>query len=89
MEERREFSRIVVPIEIEMFLEGQEPLTLETMDIGHDGAFIKAAPSQCPEVGTVVALKLKAKLGGEEPPTVQAKVMRTTRHGMGVHFIDA
>ena len=87
--DQRNFARIPVPMNIEVRIEGAEMVVLETIDISNGGAFIKATPEQCPALGTEIALKVKGSLGGEEPPTVRALVVRTTQDGMGVQFLDS
>ncbi len=87
--EQRNFVRIPVPMDIEVQMDGAEATVLETIDISNGGAFIRAAAEQCPAVGSEVSLKVKGSLGGEEPPTVRARVVRTTSEGMGVAFLDS
>ena len=86
--DKRAFARIPVPMDIEVRIDGAEMMVLETVDISNGGAFIKVEPEQCPAVGTELSLKVKGLLGGEEPPTVRARVARTTIEGMGVEFLD-
>ena len=86
--DKRSFARIPVPMDIEVRIDGAEMMVLETVDISNGGAFIKATAEQCPSVGTELFLKVKGSLGGEEPPTVRARVARTTSEGMGVEFLD-
>lgn len=85
--DKRAFTRIPVPMDIEVRCEGTEMLVLETVDISNNGAFIKAQAHQCPPVGSELTLKVKGLLGGEEPPTVKARVVRITAEGMGVEFL--
>ncbi len=87
--DQRNFARIPVPMDIEVRIEGAEALILETVDISNGGAFIKTEPQQCPAIGTELLLKVKGALGGEDPPTVRARVVRTTDEGMGVEFLDS
>jgi hypothetical protein len=75
-------------MDVEVWVDGEEVTVLETVDISNGGAFIKVEPNQCPAVGTVLSLKVKGQLGGEEPPTVRAKVVRATPDGIGVEFLD-
>ena len=86
--DQRNFARIPVPMDIEVQVDGAEVVVLETSDISNGGAFIKAEPQQCPAIGTELSLRVKGQLGGEAPPTVQAKVVRVTDEGMGVEFIS-
>ena len=86
---QRNFARIPVPMDIEVRVEGAEMMVLETIDISNGGAFIKAEPHQCPAVGTELQLKVKGQLGGEAPPTVQARVVRINNEGMGVEFLPS
>lgn len=85
--DQRSFARIPVPMDIEVRRDGAEMVVLETTDISNGGAFIKAEPQQCPAIGTELSLRVKGQLGGEEPPTVQARVVRITQEGMGVEFL--
>ena len=87
--EQRNFARIPVPMDVEVRMGGDEMIVLETVDISNGGAFIKAEADQCPAVGTTLSLKVKGQLGGEEPPTVQARVVRITNEGMGVEFLSS
>lgn len=86
-DDNRSFSRIPLPMEVEVRVEGTEMMVLETIDISNGGAFIKAAAHQCPAIGTELSLKVKGNLGGEEPPTVRARVVRITGEGIGVKFL--
>ena len=87
--EQRNFARIPVPMDIEVRMDGAEMVVLETVDISNGGAFIKAEAEQCPTVGTTLSLRVMGQLGGEEPPTVQARVVRITNEGMGVEFLSS
>jgi hypothetical protein len=86
---KRSFARIPVPMDIEVRMEGAEMMELVTIDISNGGAFIKAEPQQCPPVGSLLSLKVKGQLGGDEPPTVQARVVRITAEGIGVEFLSS
>ena len=85
--DQRNFARIPVPMDIEVRMDGADMVVLETIDISNGGAFIKAEPQQCPPVGTELSLRVRGSLSGEEPPTVQARVVRITDEGMGVEFL--
>lgn len=85
--DKRAFSRIPLPMDIEVRAEGAEVMVLVTVDISNGGAFIKAEAGQCPAIGTELQLKVRGQLAGEEPPTVRARVVRTTAEGMGVQFL--
>ena len=87
--DQRNFARIPVPMDIEVRMDGAEMVLLVTVDISNGGAFIKAEPQQCPAIGTELSLRVKGQLGGEEPPTVQARVVRITNEGMGVEFLPS
>lgn len=86
---KRSFARIPVPMDIEVRREGAEMMVLVTVDISNGGAFIKAEPQQCPPIGSELSLKVIGQLGGEEPPTVQARVVRITDEGIGVEFLSS
>ncbi len=87
--DQRNFARIPVPMNIEVRLDGDDMMVLETLDISNGGAFIQATAEQCPAVDSEISLKVKGSLGGEEPPTIRARVVRTTTEGMGVAFLDS
>jgi hypothetical protein len=86
---KRNFARLPVPMDIEVRMDGAEMMVLVTVDISNGGALIKAEPQQCPPVGSLLSLKVKGQLGGEEPPTVQARVVRITAEGIGVEFLSS
>lgn len=86
---KRNFARLPVPMDVEVRMDGAEMMVLVTVDISNGGAFIKAEPQQCPPIGSVLSLKVKGLLGGEEPPTVQARVVRVTAEGIGVEFLSS
>ncbi len=89
--DKRNFARIPVPMDIEVRMDGAdtEMMVLETLDISNGGAFIKVEPERCPQIGAHLQLKVKGSLGGQEPPTVRARVVRTTDEGMGVVYLDS
>lgn len=87
--EQRNFARIPVPMDIEVRRDGAEMIVLETVNISNGGAFIKGGPEDCPAIGTELQLRVKGSLGGKAPPTMHARVVRTTSEGMGVEFLHA
>lgn len=88
--DKRAFVRIPVPMDIEVRIDDSNGvMVLETADISNGSAFIKATPEQCPAVGTEISLRVKGSRGGQEPPTLRARVARTTTEGMGVEFINS
>jgi hypothetical protein len=87
--DKRNFARIPVPMDIEVRRSGVEMMVLESADISNGGAFLKVEPRHCPPVGTELQLRVKGSLGGEEPPTMHARVVRTTHEGVGVEFLEA
>lgn len=88
MGDKRDFSRIPVPMDIEVQVNGAEDaLLLETLDISNSGAFIKASPEETLQAGTEVMLQVKGLFGGEAPPIVNAVVVRTTADGFAVRFL--
>lgn len=86
--DNRRFARIPLPMDIEVRFADGTQVEMVTVDISNGGAFIKVEPGQCPAIGSELQLKVKGQLGGEEPPTVRARVVRTTPEGMGVEFLD-
>jgi len=63
-------------------------LNLITSDICDGGVFVKAESDQILPVGSKVSLQVKAGLlAGDDPPLVQAEVVRVTAEGMGLRFL--
>jgi hypothetical protein len=86
--EQRHFVRIPLPMDVEVRVNGNEAMVLQTVDISNGGAFIKAEPEQCPAIGTELSLRVKGQLDGKEPPAVTAQVVRTTAEGMAVTYLE-
>ncbi len=63
-------------------------MNLITADICDGGVFLKAEEAQCLPVGSRVTLQVKAGLlAGDDPPLVDAEVVRTSADGMGLKFL--
>ena len=79
-----------VPIQLEVEFNHQETgvLTLMTKDISDTGIFIKIPPEDQPPLGTTAEVKLKNNFeDGEEPPTLEMKVVRQSKSGIGLIFV--
>lgn len=87
--EKRQYVRIEVPMPVEVTHPELGTFELVTADLCEGGVFLKARPEQCPAVGERITIKVKGGvLGGtDEPPTVEARVVRVTEKGMGVAFL--
>ena len=85
---KRQFSRIEVPMPINLTHPEHGTISLQTIDISDGGVFLKANANQCLAVGTEVTLQVKAGLlAGDDPPQVKAVVVRVTDEGMGLKFV--
>ncbi|MHB8257854.1 MAG: PilZ domain-containing protein [Acidiferrobacterales bacterium] len=87
MSENRRHERYAMSLEVEVFYAETGKLTLNTKDISDGGVFLYMPGQARPSVGTIMNLKLRGLLGGEEPPTVKVKVVRVTDDGVGLQFI--
>ena len=59
-----------------------------TKDISDTGVFITLELDKQPPLGTLAKVKLKNDFeDGEEPQTLEMKVVRKTKHGFGLEFI--
>lgn len=85
--DKRQFSRIKLPVSVEVSVNGAPPLLMTSRDISDGGVFLEA-DSAWPDVstGTQVQLKLNANLNGEPPPRIAGRVVRTTDEGIAVEF---
>ncbi len=87
MTENRRHERYAMSLEVEVSHVESGKTTLSTKDISDGGIFLYMPNQLRPAIGTVMHLKLRGLLAGEEPPTVKVKVVRTTDEGIGLQFI--
>ncbi|MHB8346806.1 MAG: PilZ domain-containing protein [Acidiferrobacterales bacterium] len=87
MTENRRYERYAMSLEVEVSYPEADKLTLSTKDISDGGVFLYMPNQPRPPVGTIMHLKLRGLLGGEEPPVVQVKVVRVTSDGVGLQFV--
>lgn len=86
----RQSTRVPIQIEVEFNHKKTGALTLTTRDISNSGIFIKIAPEKHPPIGTTAQVKIKNNFAdGEEPPTLEMKVVRHSKSGIGLLFIDS
>lgn len=88
MIENRKHERYAMSLEVEVIHAESGNLVLSTKDISDGGVFLYMRNQPCPPIGTVLHLKLRGLLGGEEPPTVKVTVVRTTEEGVGLRFVS-
>lgn len=63
-------------------------MELITADICDGGVFLKAGAEQCLPIGSRVTLQVRAGLlAGDDPPLVDAEVVRVGDGGMGLKFL--
>ena len=84
----RHSPRLPIKLEVEFNHEATGVICLQTKDISDSGIFIKLPPDQQPPVGTTAMVQLKNSFeDGEEPPTLEMRVVRRTKNGIGLVFI--
>lgn len=85
---KRRFTRIEVPMPINLAHPDHGTISLQSMDISDGGVFLKADTDLCLPLGSEVILQVKAGLlAGDDPPKVRAVVVRVTDDGMGLRFV--
>ncbi|MFQ5355398.1 MAG: PilZ domain-containing protein, partial [Mariprofundaceae bacterium] len=82
----REFSRIDVPVRVELSCEDGSKVEGSAYDISMNGLLMQV--DQAPEVGT--SCDLRILIGEHEPLTVDThgEVVRKDKNGIGVNFIN-
>jgi len=84
----RKAPRLPIQLDVEFNHQETGVITLITKDISDSGVFIKLAVEEYPPIGTVAKVKLKNDFeDGEEPPTLEMKVVRHSKGGIGLEFI--
>ncbi len=84
----RKAPRLPIQLDVEFNHQETGVITLVTKDISDSGVFIKLPVEEHPPIGTVVKVKLKNDFeDGEEPPTLEMKVVRHSNSGIGLEFI--
>jgi hypothetical protein len=85
--ERRNFRRMRVNFNVEIFHPMYGVAKLKTWDMSDGGIFILVDPKKTlPPEGTIVSVKVKGLLGKEDP-VVDMKVVRDTNDGVGLSFL--
>ena len=83
----RKAPRIPIKLEIEFDHLETGITTLLTKDISDTGVYIKLPPEEFPPIGSTAHVKLNNNFeDGEEPPTLEMKVVRHARSGIGLKF---
>ncbi len=60
-----------------------------TRNISDTGIFLIIEQGPRPIIGSTIKVRLQGNLGGgEEPPTLDMRVMRTESSGIGLRFLD-
>ena len=87
--ENRKHLRIGLVVDIELTLQGEDPIEVRTKNISDGGLFLVLDQIELPPVGTEVMVRLKNQLGdGEEPPINRAMVVRHDPDGIGLQFLE-
>ena len=84
----RKAPRLPIQLDVEFHHQETGVITLVTKDISDSGVFIKLATEEHPPIGTMAKVKLKNDFeDDEEPPTLEMKVVRHSKSGIGLEFI--
>lgn len=87
-ENKRKNPRIEVPMPVTLKQPDGHSMELITADICDGGVFLKASAEECLPIGSRVTLQVRAGLlAGDDPPLVDAEVVRITENGMGLKFL--
>lgn len=87
--ENRKHLRIGLIVDIELTLQGNDPVTVRTRNISDGGLFLILDEVDLPDIGSEVQVRLKNQLGdGEEPPINRARVVRHENDGIGLEFLE-
>lgn len=87
--ENRKHLRIGLIVDIELTLQGNDPVTVRTRNISDGGLFLILDEVDLPDIGCEVQVRLKNQLGdGEEPPINRARVVRHENDGIGLEFLE-
>ena len=84
--DKRKHPRVNIPSPIELEYPGHGTQNLLLRDMGHGGVFVEKGEDLMPPVGATVFIKIAGGLGDGEAPLVEAKVVRSTDDGIGLHF---
>lgn len=85
--DRRQHPRLPMEVEVELFVEGNPVRIAQTGDLSQGGVLLVLNGHPKPEVGTRVQVRVCGLLGGgEEPPLVEAVVVREIEEGVAVQF---
>lgn len=83
----RQSPRVPIKLEVEFNHQLTGVIYLETKDISDTGIFIRLPLEQQPPIGSTALVKLKNNFeDGEEPPTLEMRVVRKTDSGIGLVF---
>ncbi|MCP3675601.1 MAG: PilZ domain-containing protein [Gammaproteobacteria bacterium] len=84
----RKAPRLPIQLDVEFNHQETGVITLVTKNISDTGIFINLSVEKHPPIGTVAKVKLKNDFeDGEEPPTLEMKIVRHSKSGIGLEFI--
>lgn len=85
---KRDSNRVGLVIEIKVTCEDKSEHILSSRNISDQGVFLEYNGEILDlPIGTQVILQVCSQMGNEPPPPVDAKIVRTTKEGMGLQFI--
>ncbi|NEV60479.1 PilZ domain-containing protein [Thiorhodococcus minor] len=85
--DRRQHPRLPMEVEVELHEAGEPVRIAHTGDLSQGGVLLVLNGHPKPEIGTRVQVRVCGLLGGgEEPPLVEAIVVREIQEGVAVQF---
>ena len=91
MKEKRRDERVPLEVDVEVTVPGlfwRKKRVLRTRDLSNNGVFVSCDGRHCPPVGTQIEIRLTGLVDGQEPPTVQARIVRIIEEGMAIEFLS-
>ena len=87
MDDRRKHERFTETLEIKVTWPGKGTKIGKSMDFSDGGSFIMVTFDPQPPLNTEMQLQLNSLVGGNEPPVLRSRVVRTTEKGIAFEFI--
>lgn len=87
MTDKRQYMRTPFKATVKLLLseKGEVQLTMEDMSNG--GVFLLTENIEPPPLGSIVKVQVQGMMA--DAPLISAKVVRVTREGIGLQFIDS
>ena len=86
MRDKRQHIRTALKARVKVIIPGQDEVMMTLQDMSNGGLFLICDNNALPEIGTVVKVQVQGML--EDAPIIEGKVVRHTREGFGLAFVD-